>query len=136
MATDDDQGSGTARKSATKKETGTRKQPAKRSSAATPPRKRSSAPSAAGPRRASAADIAQSAAAQLAALSGQEVEGVTALERTDDGWKVQIEVVELRRIPSTTDVLASYEVVVDSDGDLEGYRRVRRYTRGQTRNDQ
>jgi hypothetical protein len=136
MATDDDQESGTARKSATKKETGTRKQPAKRSSAATPPRKRSSAPSAAGPRRASAADIAQSAAAQLAALSGQEVEGVTALERTDDGWKVQIEVVELRRIPSTTDVLASYEVVVDSDGDLEGYRRVRRYTRGQTRNDQ
>ncbi len=37
---------------------------------------------------------------------------------------------ELRRIPNTTDVLAIYEVTVDSDGDLEGYRRLHRYVRG------
>ena len=36
----------------------------------------------------------------------------------------------MRRIPDTTDVLALYEVDVDSDGDLEGYRRLRRYARG------
>ena len=59
-----------------------------------------------------------------------EAEGVTGLERTDDGWKVQVEVVEVRRIPDTTDVLALYEVEVDEHGELEGYRRVRRYTRG------
>ena len=29
----------------------------------------------------------------------------------------------MRRIPETTDVLALYEVDVDADGDLEGYRR-------------
>ena len=47
-----------------------------------------------------------------------------------DGWKVHVEVVEVRRIPDTTDVLALYEVQVDEDGDLMGYRRLRRYARG------
>jgi len=43
---------------------------------------------------------------------------------------VLVEVVEVRRIPDTTDVLALYEVTVDDDGALEGYRRRRRYVRG------
>ena len=38
--------------------------------------------------------------------------------------------VEVRRIPNTTDVLAMYEVEVDGKGSLQGYRRVRRYVRG------
>ena len=74
--------------------------------------------------------MAQSAARQLLELTGREAEGVTGLERTDDGWKILVEVVEVRRIPDTTDVLALYEVAVDEDGDLESYRRLRRYTRG------
>jgi hypothetical protein len=43
---------------------------------------------------------------------------------------VQVEVLELRRVPNTTDVLAVYEVSVDRDGDLEGYTRLHRYVRG------
>ncbi|HET6699767.1 MAG TPA: gas vesicle protein [Nocardioidaceae bacterium] len=80
--------------------------------------------------RPSAGRIAAGAAQQLIELTGRDVEGVTGLERTDDGWTVQIEVVEVRRIPDTTDVLALYDVEVDRDGELVGYRRVRRYTRG------
>jgi len=38
-------------------------------------------------------------------------------------------VVELDRIPSSTDVLASYEVGLDGDGRLVDYARTRRYTR-------
>jgi len=30
----------------------------------------------------------------------------------------------------TTDVLAIYEIDADTEGNLEGYRRLRRYTRG------
>jgi hypothetical protein len=36
----------------------------------------------------------------------------------------------MRRIPESTDVLALYEVDADEKGNLMGYRRVRRYTRG------
>jgi hypothetical protein len=63
-------------------------------------------------------------------LTGKEPEGVIGLERGEEGWKVQVEVLELRRIPNTTDVLAVYEVSVDQDGELEGYTRLRRYVRG------
>ena len=94
------------------------------------PRSRSSAPRAAAAKKRSGMQIGREAAQQLLELTGREAEGVTGLERTDDGWRVEVEVVEVRRIPDTTDVLALYEVTVDEDGDLEGYRRLRRYSRG------
>jgi hypothetical protein len=88
------------------------------------------APRAAAPNRKSGAEIAQAAARQLRALAAKEVEGVTSLERTDDGWRLELDVLELRRVPNTTDVLATYEVLMDSDGDLDSYRRLHRYVRG------
>jgi hypothetical protein len=91
---------------------------------------RGDAPRAEAGRKLTAPKIAAMAAQQLLQLTGREVEGVTGLQRTDDGWVVEVEVVEVRRIPETTDVLALYELTVDSDGDLEGYRRLRRYGRG------
>jgi hypothetical protein len=81
----------------------------------------------------SASSVAAGAARQLLQLTGREVEGVTGLEKTDDGWRVQVEVLEVRRIPDTTDVLAIYEIEVDSDGELVGYHRVSRYVRGAAR---
>lgn len=118
MATEKSSGSGTS----------TTKKSSSDSSSST--RKKASAPRAAARKRMSGPQIAASAAKQLLELTGKGAEGVTGLERTDDGWTVQVEVVEVRRIPDTTDVLALYEVTVDSDGDLEGYKRLRRYTRG------
>jgi len=116
-----------AKKSPAKRAPGTKtaatKAPAKRSDSG-------SAPRAEAPRRAKATDIARRAAEQLLMLTGKEPEGVTGLHRSEDGWIVQVEVVEVRRIPDTTDILALYEVEVDSDGDLVGYRRLRRYARG------
>jgi hypothetical protein len=135
MASGDDQGSGTTKKAASKKST-TKKATTRKSAATKSTAKRASAPRASARPQSSPARLAQEAAAQLSELTGHEVEAVTALERTDDGWTVQVEVVELRRIPSTTDVLAIYDIQVDGHGDLQGYRRVDRYSRGDTRSDQ
>lgn len=68
----------------------------------------------------------------LEELSGAEVESVSALDRTRNGWRVRLEAVELRRIPESTDVLATYEVELDEDGDLVRYERLRRYGRAQS----
>jgi hypothetical protein len=73
----------------------------------------------------------EAAKAQLQALHGADAEGVSSFERTHDGYRVTLEVVELRRIPETTDVLASYAIEVDRDGDLLSYERVRRYQRSE-----
>ncbi len=122
MATTSSEGSAT-------KKTAAKKSPAKKTARKTT-EKRASPPRAAAAKRATASQVAAQAAQQLLELTGKGVEGVTGLERTDDGWKVHVEVVEVRRIPDTTDVLALYEVQVDEDGDLMGYRRLRRYARG------
>jgi hypothetical protein len=78
-----------------------------------------------------APQIVRRAIEQVAMLTGRQIEGVNGLERTDDGWIVTLEVVELRRVPDSTDVLGSYAVAVDQRGELEGYTRTRRYYRSQ-----
>jgi hypothetical protein len=78
----------------------------------------------------SAAQAGRQGLEQIAELTGKEPEGVTGVERADEGWVVTVEVVEDRRVPSSTDVLAMYETSLDADGELESYRRIRRYTRG------
>jgi hypothetical protein len=77
--------------------------------------------------------VAARAASELTGLIGRQVEGVVGVERVDDGWRVQVEVVESRRIPDTTDILAIYEVDVDPDGEVTAYRRLDRYVRGRFR---
>jgi outer membrane biosynthesis protein TonB len=77
-----------------------------------------------------AAEIIKRAQRQVQQLTGHEAEGVLGLRRNDDGWTVTVEVVELSRVPSSTDVLASYDVVLDGDGELREYNRTGRYVRG------
>ena len=78
----------------------------------------------------SAAKAGQAGLRQIAELTGKEAEGVTGVEPAEDGWMVGVEVVEDKRIPSSTDILATYETEVGMDGELVSYRRVKRYTRG------
>jgi Gas vesicle synthesis protein GvpO len=83
----------------------------------------------------SPAALARRASNELAELIGREPEGVVSMERTEDGWRIGVEVLETRRIPDTADILAEYEVDADSRGRLVGYRRTRRYSRGSLQDD-
>jgi hypothetical protein len=74
--------------------------------------------------------LAQRARRQLSQLTGHSIEAISGLEPDDGNWRITLELVELARVPRASDVLGSYEVVVDADGDLLGYRRLRRYVRG------
>jgi hypothetical protein len=77
-----------------------------------------------------AGEAARAALREIAALTSKQPEGVTEVERTDDGWTVGVELVEDQRIPSSSDILAIYETTIDADGELLSYRRIRRYARG------
>ena len=77
-----------------------------------------------------AMEVLRTAGSQLSELTGLRAETVTRLERTDDGWLIEVEVLELARVPDTVSLMASYEVITDRDGQLTGYRRTRRYERG------
>jgi hypothetical protein len=79
--------------------------------------------------------VISKARAQLRELTGRPTEAVTSVERDDEGWILSIEVVELTRIPDSTSILGSYEVRVDSDGNLIQYGRTARYHRNQAGED-
>ena len=46
-----------------------------------------------------------------------------------------VEVLELERIPNTTDMLGNYEVRLDGQGEIASARRTRRYLRAQSGED-
>jgi hypothetical protein len=76
-------------------------------------------------------DVIRAARNHLRELHQTDPESVSGLERTANGWTVDLEVVEVRRIPESTDVLATYRVELDEGLDLLSYERTRRYHRAQ-----
>jgi hypothetical protein len=80
---------------------------------------------------ATGAQIAQLAKEQMAQLTIYRPETVSKLTKVDDGWHVTVDMLELKRIPASTDILAAYDMVLDCDGNVLSYARTRRYSRGQ-----
>ncbi|MEU0026349.1 gas vesicle protein [Streptomyces sp. NPDC006335] len=83
-------------------------------------------------RRPKPMEVLRNARTQLAELTGMDAENVSSFEQTEDGWSLEIEVLELSRVPDTMSLMASYQVELDPEGQLTGYRRVRRYERGRS----
>ena len=81
--------------------------------------------------RLSAAELSQAALMTVGQLTGYKPEAVTGLEWDGEFWRVTVDALELARVPNTTDVIGSYVVQLDEQGTIRGYRRARRYQRGQ-----
>lgn len=79
----------------------------------------------------SAAEIGAMAVDRMRELTGKKPLGATSVEPIEDGWLVEVEVIEEQRIPSSADMLGLYEAELDFDGKLLAYRRTKRYGRGQ-----
>lgn len=80
-----------------------------------------------------AREVVRLAGEHIADLTGAEPGISTSVLPTDEGgWIVEVEVVEDRRIPSSADMLALYEVELDCDGELLAYKRIQRYMRSQS----
>ncbi len=68
----------------------------------------------------------------LAEVTGLKPVEVTGIARDDQGWRVQVELLEFAKIPSGSDVIAEYEVLVDGDGNLFSFQRKRSRLRSET----
>lgn len=75
--------------------------------------------------------IVERAREEMRALRGEDAESVSSIRRTDNGWRVSLELVELRRVPDSTDVLGTYDVELDDDGNLMTFERTGRYYRSE-----
>jgi len=78
-----------------------------------------------------ARDVVDRARGHVEALLGKEADSVSGISRRNGSWAVDLEVVEVHRVPDSTDVLSTYEVVLDDDGGLLSLERRGRYRRSQ-----
>lgn len=62
---------------------------------------------------------------QLQSVLNLEVSSVIAASKREDGWQLTIELIERKAIPDTQDILGSYEVILDNEGDMVSYERKR-----------
>jgi hypothetical protein len=81
--------------------------------------------------RLSALDLTVAARRTIEELTGFRAEVVSGFQWDGEEWLVSVDVCELERVPNTTDVMATYVVQLDDRGGLLGYKRERRYQRGQ-----
>jgi len=56
---------------------------------------------------------------------------VSGLERADDGYRISFELIEVERIPASTNLMGTYEVLTNGAGEVVEFVRVSRYHRNQ-----
>ncbi|PSQ04512.1 hypothetical protein BRC97_11040 [Halobacteriales archaeon QS_6_71_20] len=60
---------------------------------------------------------------------GYPLSGITSIDRDEDSWIVAVEVIERSSVPDTQDILGRYEITLDDDRTVTGFRRTDRYRR-------
>ena len=76
-------------------------------------------------------ELAERAKSQLAELTGLKPITVTRAFKDEHGWHVDLDMLEISRIPTTTDVLGDYGVLLDDNGNMLRFGRKRTRLRGE-----
>ncbi|VFQ43063.1 gas vesicle protein gvpo [Desulfoluna butyratoxydans] len=67
----------------------------------------------------------QKAREELNMLIGLEIDSTVSAEPNAEGWRVTLEAIEKRAIPDSLDILGVYETMLDDEGKVSEFRRVR-----------
>ena len=67
--------------------------------------------------------------AAVEAITGKAPEHTSRCTAKDEGWELQFEILETRGRIADNDILATYLLMLDGQGELAAYERTRRYTR-------
>ncbi len=77
------------------------------------------------------AAVVEAAKLQMTELTGLPTDTVSRCDRSEAGWMLNVDMLEHRSVPRTQDLLASFEVAVDPDGQVTRWRRTGRFVRAQ-----
>lgn len=76
-------------------------------------------------------EVIERARQQLAQVTGLKPVTVIGAHKDSEGWHVGIELLEMSRLPPSTDVLGSYEVLLDGQACMVSFDRKRTRLRGE-----
>ena len=76
-------------------------------------------------------ELAERAKSQLAEVTGLKPVTVTGTFKDEQGWHITLDMLEMTRIPTATDVLGDYEVLTDENGNMLKFERKRTRLRGE-----
>ena len=67
--------------------------------------------------------IIEKAREELSKITGLELSTTIEAVKEEKGWKIALEMVEKHSIPDQMDILATYDVLVDNDGNVFEFNR-------------
>ena len=74
--------------------------------------------------------LIEKARGELCKLTGLKASSIIGIVNGDNEWRISIEMVEKESIPDQMDILATYEVSIDEEGNLLGFERKSMRKRG------
>jgi len=69
-------------------------------------------------------ELIKKAREELSKVTGLELSTTVAAAKEEKGWKVTLEMVEKHSIPDQMDILATYVVILDGEGNVIEFNRV------------
>ena len=76
--------------------------------------------------------LIEQARKELSKLTGLKASSTIGATKDEKGWHISIEMVEKQSIPDQMDILATYEVLFDEEGNLLNFERKGMRTRMET----
>lgn len=69
-------------------------------------------------------DVNKRCVAAAESALDRKAESVVSMSKEAKGWKAVVEVLERKAVPDTQDLLGRYELTLNEDGELLGYKQV------------
>ena len=57
-------------------------------------------------------------------------ESVSSLEKTEKGWRMEVQVLERKAVPDSFDLLSVFELSLDASGNVLGFKQIKKMRRG------
>lgn len=67
---------------------------------------------------------------EIKELLKKDPETISSVEKTNEGWVIQCEVLEKKSVPETFDLLKIFEFELDKDGKIKGFKQLKKIRRG------
>jgi len=69
-------------------------------------------------------EILEKASLAAGFMLNKEIDCIVCMNKTQEGWLAEVEVLERRSVPDSQDILGRYEMKLDDGGELLGYKRI------------